>query len=526
MANMIKDQRGSLAVSAALCLAPVITLVVAQVQITERLTKQTRLHQAQTSAVLAAAKEGEDASSATRNSLVSGWMEQNLLAVLRNTDNVDSVLTSNDDEEELVSTYYSKPLAEKLLDGVFDTPYSDTTPVRAERYYNPIEAVIVLDSSSSMYSEHDTMVDLAEDVTETLFRGKQHADDVRVGLIAYGRYVNIGREYADKLITPQSRKLFRGTSPTDILNYEQRANTLREYNPALVNDLLAPGGPGEKWDLACVARPRLPKGSSSAQIKQYAEDIDTPPASPSEGFTLLMGDDRDYVFEDRSLDGEFDASKLVGFFLMFVGNWPPEENTDILDVAAVPHAYVIDEERYTYSQYQDWGGASRWGNINDESVAIYYDCSPMPMLVGANSKDDVLDRIKMFKGIWSTGVDEGLAWAMRQLSPNWNGIWDKDNFPAEYHSTTEKRILLLGGSMTAGYYSNPEAVTAMCDVMKENGVDLYVLLNNEGINSKSKAIYEYCVPDDRYYKASSNSELPEMMSKMAQRQYRVRLAAQ
>jgi hypothetical protein len=65
----------------------------------------------------------------------------------------------------------------------------------------------------------------------------------------------------------------------------------------------------------------------------------------------------------------------------------------------------------------------------------------------------------------------------------------------------------------------------MCEKLKENGVDLFIVRNNESINATSQAIYAGCVTTpDRNYQAASNSDIPAVMARMAQRQYHVRLS--
>jgi hypothetical protein len=140
-----------------------------------------------------------------------------------------------------------------------------------------------------------------------------------------------------------------------------------------------------------------------------------------------------------------------------------------------------------------------------------------------------LETISKFRGVWSTGGDEGIAWAMRALSPAWREIWEKDgHYPEAYHGDTEKRILYLAGSMTIGYNGNsanyPNAHGEMCEKLKENGIDLFIVRGDKTINATSQAIFEGCVTSpDRNYQAT-NTEIPEVMAQMAQRQYHVRLS--
>jgi hypothetical protein len=190
----------------------------------------------------------------------------------------------------------------------------------------------------------------------------------------------------------------------------------------------------------------------------------------------------------------------------------------------VPKSYIKPAERY------DIVKAYSWGYPTDAIVAVPSNCPGMPMVVGSTDKQQVIDTLKKFSINASTGGDEGIAWAMRALSPKWREIWEAGgNYPAEYHGDTEKRILYMAGSNTFGYNGNaanyPNALGEMCEKIKENGVDLFIVRGNETINAASLANYEACVTTpERNYKANSKPEVPEIMAQMAVRQYHVRLA--
>ena len=164
-----------------------------------------------------------------------------------------------------------------------------------------------------------------------------------------------------------------------------------------------------------------------------------------------------------------------------------------------------------------------WLEMNNKGFELYihvpWDCTTMPMLVASQDKQEILERIDMLKDMWTTGTDEGIAWAMRILSPNWRDIWDRGSYPADYHDgVTTKRILLIGGSMTAGYYEEGRnAVSEMCSRIKENGIELYILVDqSENPNIQSQRIYRKCA-EENYVLAPSAQAFPEMMEKIAAR---------
>ena len=515
---ILGEERGGVSIVLALLLVPLITLTLAAVLTTRHLSVWTRTHQAQTAAVLAVTKEGEDASGEDRTLMVQAWLNENFKA-LKLSDVWTPFLSGTQDTERLDVAWSPGAVLDKFMSSISQNPVTDT--VQAERFYRPIEAVLVLDASVSM--GYDLMHEVALAVTDKLFRGKEVADDVRMGLLAYGSYVNIGSEFADKIITPESRRLAKpgtelGKNKTQEM-YEAQVATLKEYNPGLVDDLLATGGPGSDWEAACVARPLAAPGSNPTAYKQTVEE---PPAESSEGFTLLMSDGRTIKQNGGSTT---DISTLMPFEYGYMLSAPymsdtPVYNEDILKLGLAPQRVVVDSERHNFSKYSKWGGGNNWSAIRNEVVMWYHDCSVMPMLVGASSVGDVMDRIDMYKTAWTTGADEGLAWALRQFSPSWSSIWEKgDNFPAPYHSITEKRLLMiLGHSTTANRDANPPR----CEMIRDNGIDAY-LVNIESITGDEEDSYNICSKNGNMVKVDSNEELVETLRQFATRHYRVRL---
>lgn len=515
-----KQDRGSMSIVAGLILAPLVVLTVGSVLTTRHLSVWTRTHQAQTAAVLAVTKEGEDASGEERSLMVQAWLNEDLNALKLN-DIWTPSLSGTQDTELLGVTWTPTALLDEFMNAIFQNPVDDT--VRAERFYRPIEAVVVLDASMS--ANPDLMRKIADRVTEKLFRGNESASDVRMSLVNFGAHVNIGTEYADKLITPESRMLAKpgtalGKNKSEEM-YAAQVKTLSAYNSSLVNDLLAPGGPGSDWDMACVARPSAyPSGDASA----YKDTVEEAPGDPTEGFTLIMGDGRSIQENRGDVYGTDPRTPFTSYYLMMATGDSDSfvYGVDITRLSLVPPQYVVDSERTDYNKYEQWGGASQWANIKDEVVMWYYDCPAMPMLIGADNVKDVEERMEMFRPAWTTGQDEGLAWALRALAPKWSDIWEKgENFPAQYHSTTEKRILMTIGSGTT---SDADAYMPLCEMAKDNGIQTYLLVPDGDLRSEDRPKFQDCTVNGNLVEdIESDDELVEIFGKFATRHYRVRL---
>lgn len=192
--STVDRDRGSMSIVAGLILAPLVILMVGSVLTTRHLSAWTRMHQAQVAAVLAVTKEGEDANAEERDLMVRTWLDEGLNALKRN-DVWTPALYGTQDTELLGVTWTPTALLDGFLNAIFQNPVEDT--VRAERFYRPIEAVVVLDASMS--ANPDLMREIADRVTEKLFRGNETASDVRMSLVNFGAHVNMERSMRTSL---------------------------------------------------------------------------------------------------------------------------------------------------------------------------------------------------------------------------------------------------------------------------------------------------------------------------------------
>jgi hypothetical protein len=515
-------------------IVPTVGFSTAAVQTTIDAGIQVRLHQSQTAAALAIAKEGDGADG---QQIVNAWMPMNLGALDRPEDVVVHTYEVTEAGARINSAYQSKPLAAELMNGVFEKASFYDRGVLAERVYRPLEVVVVVDGSSSTRTYVEQYKTSMKNIARAFMRGRETADDVKVSLIAFSGHMNIGTEYADKLIIPSTRALYDDGT----VAYEQRRATLTEYNGALISDLLAEGGPGSSFGMACVGRKKLVASSPPAEVAAYVEGIEIPPSTPADGFPLLIGDERPIV-ENATHTSYGQPNTLITSFL--VSNPTKVQSPhSILDYVLIPHEAITGDvhdinsiKTWTYGDNLKWTAASR---IAKSSVGIYYNCSNMPMLIGSSDLDELEERVDLYSAGWTTGGDEGLAWALRALSPSWSEIWDKgDDFPAPYHSDVQKVIFFLGDTYNnTGYPSGitgnqgPDAISGIIQKIVDNGIELYLFVDGSMWNSTSNKFYtivsNILPPENIFFAGTGGATVLNSLAKMeemAVRTYDVRLA--
>ena len=236
------DTRGAIAIMGGLLLAPVITMMAIGIQLTDSTTRQTRLLHAMTSAAYAISKEGEASSSTDRNRLMNGYMRANLDAVREREDSLTMKRVAVDiHTERLSASYTPKSVFESLVNVSLPHTFKESQ-VTAVRKFKPMELVIIIDGSSSVSQILPQLREGAAKVVDEVFRVTK--ENTYISLVAYSGYVNIGWEYKDKLITPESRRIY----------YKEQRMALLPLG--LDNDLLSPNGPEGVRQGACVLRPK------------------------------------------------------------------------------------------------------------------------------------------------------------------------------------------------------------------------------------------------------------------------------
>ena len=494
---------------ACLCLVPVIAMMAISVEATSSLNKQTRLLQAQSVAALALAKEGKNIEKSYLNKMLVFYIQENMKSVLKNSENISPTFRFTAQNVVYVSSkYHINPVFESVL-GVAVGDITETE-VMAASQTRPLELVLVLDASSSSGSyveAYKTGIRLILDEVAANTEG-----NVRISMLAYSTLVNIGWEYKDALVTPESRRF----------NTDGQRATARGYG---IKDALDENGPFRYTHQVCVARPvNLGKDEdiSSGEKRQYAEDIEKAPLHPSEGFQLVIADGRNTPTDPYAAENT-DVQQVLSRWLSTISSPSSPyhfQGGDVRTVAMVPIAHAIPSEARNFDRFNLWGpkhtavwrnnpagGVPLWGQIADQSATMALDCPAMPMVVAKQELEPFYEALEKFSPARFTAPDEGLAWALRLLSPNWKDIWRIENYPAEYDGNTDKKIILIGGSATVGY---SQVITSICEKIIENGIELHILSEtSEGMDEYAKCAGE------RYVNAPSAKAFPEIIQQMS-----------
>ncbi len=101
---------------------------------------------------------------------------------------------------------------------------------------------------------------------------------------------------------------------------------------------------------------------------------------------------------------------------------------------------------------------------------------------------------------YQTDMHEAMAWAWRTLSPRWKGLWGDPQWPKDYDSDWRKVVIIATDGWSSPWMSpyneteHDQKLPDICNDMKAQGIEIYVLWTNGGNNAKVAAepYYEDC----------------------------------
>ena len=101
---------------------------------------------------------------------------------------------------------------------------------------------------------------------------------------------------------------------------------------------------------------------------------------------------------------------------------------------------------------------------------------------------------------YQTDMHEAMAWAWRTLSPHWKGLWGDPQWPKDYDSGWRKVVIIVTDGWSSPWMSpyneteHDQKLPDICNDMKAQGIEIYVLWTNGGNNAKVAAepYYEDC----------------------------------
>ncbi len=551
--NFFTDKTGGVALGFALTLPPLITYSVVAITTTDTLARTTRLNQAvQTAAVVLAQTDASAADAPSSRSIVEVWTNANMLPVKQYDPSELSFGSVPDapptDDIIEINLSYTPTYTTKIPGFLkFENLYfGSQESVTVERVWTPMELVFITDSSASagMASNIQHMSRVVEGIIDEVFRGKDSSTDAHISLVSFSNHASIEIEAARKLLTDESRML----SPVGFNNktqstYDSQVEIFLQAGKAyLLSDLLQDGGPGVDMNVACVKRPARDTFGSISEYPDIVEDPDHP-------LDLLVIDGRGGDYYNGSYKYAYDLIPSIEY-----GGWGYYTNAnpyainndydttyDVHEMAVIPESWNTgpDSERYSKSKWLYWVNPATNKTVKSSSshlVSIPGGCALMPNLIGSQSKDELMERIAKIGGNVSTGGDEGIAWAMRALSPNYREIWDvSDNYPADYHSGVDKVIVFFTSYLNEGYVGDgwgfgEDGLTEMYKRLHENGVRVVAFIDSKdgSLSNVGYRQHDYINQMDGSYLIGVNSDysdVPDQLDQYIERTYQVKIIA-
>jgi hypothetical protein len=581
-----KETKGGLSVGFLGLLTPILAMSMATTETTSYSGVMTRIHQSETAALVFVAKHAVDVeNNDERDQLLYNWMDINLeLSAVQRDDGDDGQVIDEGQEDsgktnqvaEVTYRYRPKSFFKNLMGNIFVENDSMFHKVKTERIRLPLEIVFSMDASSSAGSCSAggacDVVPFIKTAIETIFRNEEELTDTRISLISHNFTPSFPLKYADKLVKPSSRKLYKGTTDAELQRYEKLKEILR-YNNLSENNLLDENFPGVSVHQISLLRKPLKRGSSINKPQTYGANW------ASDDDIRYYAEHADDPIEDLETDG-FELADFDGIIYPMAANWAVAYFTSTVTTPATfanaaEHVLNINRDqcilkncprdpdlfkyflispdlankisiRDRFSLQIDGGyGFAYLKTLNSDQMisVIGQQTASLPILAGSNRKQELLDHMKY----WPAGIvrtkmltsnDEAMLWSLRLLSPNYSNIWGIDNYPAPFHSGVDKRFFFNVGSPSGGYNvpldssTDPKGsavIREMCRVMQEKGIEIYFVAGELSAGYMSgyaitKAV-EDCIQGntDRMTKGyiSTNTEL---MNTWLKRKYKVQLS--
>ncbi len=230
-----------------------------------------------------------------------------------------------------------------------------------------------------------------------------------------------------------------------------------------------------------------------------------------QGLDDLSGDDEFYAtfvpMSDRINVGTNKASWLsVGAPAGWNGCMEPREVSD----AGFP--YAQNDQPPSEAGFLPTAEGYYISALADQS---FFTC-PAQQILGPTDDVATIESAIESLSLSGTGrMDEGMAWAWRLLSPEWNGLWSVPDYPAD-HGDRRKVVVYITDMYTEAYRYEVggeaegnvfgwnkgsqwgfEHFVHVCDQMKDDGIEIHAVYVNG--NSHGVSYMQECATSDAYY---------------------------
>jgi len=468
-------QHGSGSVLLVTFIVLMMVMFFAAISATRLVTMQTRLNHSVDAALALVAREGVGVTEAEGQYLVTTFIINNSPVGIRDrsvkTAKQVSVSLSNLGYNEQLSLSASIPI-QPFIKGVPELSAQVTRQLI--RAYPPTETVLSLDLSSSMSSKKgggqkpsDIMPDILNDFIDSATGEVDVSKDHHIGLVPYSGYVNVGKAFQDRLITPSSRKIPDSLRPTA---------RLHGYDGDFLHSLGVEG----KRDGACVAR------------KSYRltnpNDILRVPNSARQGFELVV-------------------------------NYPGSEfNNDLREFLIDLNSGLTPDHMLPFIQY---------GPRENEFIGTNGSCPSMALMPITDDTYALKERANDYYPTHSTGGDEGVIWAWRLMDANWrSAIWPKVN---QKLITPKRRIIMFSDGQNNEGVIKQDFLTllnTMCLALQEDSIKMDAVIFDQGVKREERQAYKRCTEMTggafHYVDGDDLAALRMFFARLGIRQYQVR----
>ncbi|SON49949.1 Tad domain-containing protein [Vibrio tapetis] len=471
----LSKQQGSGTVLMVTFVILMMVMFFVSISATRLVTMQTRLNHSVDAALALVAREGVAVTEAEGQYLVRTFIINNSPVGIRD----QAVKTAKQVSINLSNLGYSEQL--RLNVSLPIQPFVKDVPVLSAqvsrellRQYPSTETVLSLDLSSSMSSKlgggkkpSEIMPDILNDFIDSLTGEVAISKDHHIGLVPYSGYVNVGKAFQDRLITPQSRRVPEGVRPTA---------RMHGYDGDFLHRLGVEG----KRSGACVARKPYKLNNPN--------DILRVPNSARQGFELVI-------------------------------NYPGSPfNNDLRQFLIDLNSGFTPDHMLPFIQKGPKLGEFIGSNGSCPSMAL------MPIT------DDTLalkDRADDYYPTHVTGGDEGVIWAWRLLDPKWRStIWPKVN---QALKAPKRRVIMFTDGANNKGVTKKRFVTllsTMCRSLHKQGIKMDAVIFDQGVKRDELQAYRQCAAltggTFNYVKGDDLGALRMFFARLAIRQYQVR----
>jgi Flp pilus assembly protein TadG len=424
--RMLKDESGNMAIIVSLLALPMMMAGGAAVDYGNWVSVQARLQAATDAAALAAGREA-NLSDAELTRVATDYFTANF-GNPRNAGTPQLTLTIHEDDGKLrvdsqvtVENYLMK------VAGQVEQTITASSEVSKEA--TGLEVALVFDNTGSMSSQSrlSTLKIAAKDFVEILFGPRTEADTLKVAVVPFSQFVNVGPDKAGALWLD--------------------TNGLSDYSKA---NFTGPG-PEHNWAAwqAITARRSNRTWTGCVEARRGALATNDAPPDTNDPDTLFVPafapDEPGKASENRACrNSNGDRSNCGNSVSYIYNNNYLSDSTDNAPNNVSGGRNRVDYQQRHARKYQR-------ERINTNARGPEKGCNIQPIQALTNQKAPVLSTINNMRADGYTHVAEGAAWGLRVLSP---GEPFSEGVPYSDRDITKAMVLLTDGENTFQTESN------------------------------------------------------------------------